>query len=225
MSSVTLKYIVVEFQLDNEEGSSEKERSLSRKMKVVLYTNLSQCYLRKSDPLNALHAADHAISLQPDNHKALFRRAKAILSFQESHHDDLRQAVRDLKTSWKLAPDERPVIEREMVEALRRLEHFKKRELPSSVDRIGGGRSKSGRQKKKNKRKRKDVTNSEAKVRTESAFEIQEKDMTKIECVKGMLLNRHPLDQDLETNPEDHFDEEEEPDERMRNAFERLLQQ
>eukprot|EP01017_Pseudomicrothorax_dubius_P008752 TRINITY_DN1289_c0_g1_i1.p1 TRINITY_DN1289_c0_g1~~TRINITY_DN1289_c0_g1_i1.p1 ORF type:complete len:209 (-),score=23.72 TRINITY_DN1289_c0_g1_i1:168-794(-) len=100
-------------------------------MKINLYTNLSQCYLRREDFLNAYHAADNALAIQPDHWKALFRRAKASISLKEPQLECLKQAVRDLKQTWKLAPDERPFIKKAMEEAARKLELFRKKEIPS----------------------------------------------------------------------------------------------
>jgi tetratricopeptide (TPR) repeat protein len=68
--------------IENEDGKSEKERTLFKKLKLSLFLNLSQCYLLLHDYDNAYHAANYALLLAPRNEKALFRQAKAIVCME-----------------------------------------------------------------------------------------------------------------------------------------------
>jgi tetratricopeptide (TPR) repeat protein len=62
---------VNQFYIENEEGKSEKEKTLFRKIKVHIFLNLSLCYLRLEEYENAIMAAHHALVMQPNHAKAL----------------------------------------------------------------------------------------------------------------------------------------------------------
>ena len=49
-----------------------------RKIKHILYLNLAACYLKTSDPPNALKASEEALEIEPQNPKSLYRKAKAL---------------------------------------------------------------------------------------------------------------------------------------------------
>lgn len=63
-----------------ETGSSQEQNSKLQLLKVAIYINLALTYLKlKKYPL-AIKAADEALFLDPNNTKALFRKAKAKVS-------------------------------------------------------------------------------------------------------------------------------------------------
>lgn len=70
----------IEFVMETEEGRSEKEKTLFRKIKLCLFLNISQCLLILQMYEHALTAVGNALELDPTNGKALFRHAKALVS-------------------------------------------------------------------------------------------------------------------------------------------------
>ena len=62
----------------NCEGKSDQEKNLVLNLKNLLYLNLAACYLKLNDFESTEKICDEAIILNPENPKALFRKAKAI---------------------------------------------------------------------------------------------------------------------------------------------------
>ncbi|KIJ31346.1 hypothetical protein M422DRAFT_70891 [Sphaerobolus stellatus SS14] len=62
-------------ELPNEDG--DKPKGKVNELLDKIYSNQSACYIKKKNWKRAIEAADKALSKNKDNHKALFRRAKA----------------------------------------------------------------------------------------------------------------------------------------------------
>lgn len=73
-------------------------------LKVALYLNLSQCYLKLETWDQVIANTSHALDISPNNPKALYRRGYARAAKKEW---DL--AKEDLETAQKLAPDDRNI--------------------------------------------------------------------------------------------------------------------
>ncbi|KAK6050715.1 tetratricopeptide repeat protein, partial [Cooperia oncophora] len=80
-------------------GEPEWEE-LDRK-NVSLYSNLSQCYLNVGNMYEAAETASEVLSRDPDNEKALYRRAKARIGCWQ-----LDEAEEDLKRLAQLPNSE-----------------------------------------------------------------------------------------------------------------------
>ncbi|KAK5981356.1 Peptidyl-prolyl cis-trans isomerase [Trichostrongylus colubriformis] len=107
-------------------GEPEWEE-LDRK-NVSLYSNLSQCYLNIGNMYEAAETASEVLSRDPDNEKALYRRAKARIGCWQ-----LDQAEEDLKRLSQL-----PNIAESLVQAEFATVAKKRAELESSKKKTAG---------------------------------------------------------------------------------------
>lgn len=89
---------------------------------VLLFLNLSQCYLTCGDGYEAIQAANEVLDRDPKNEKALFRRAKARLAISElnevtrfsfSRYIDF-QAEQDYIKLKELRPDMGAIVDNEL---------------------------------------------------------------------------------------------------------------
>lgn len=87
-------------------GEPEWEE-LDRK-NVSLYSNLSQCYLNVGNMYEAAETASEVLSRDPDNEKALYRRARARIGCWQ-----LDEAEEDLKKLAQL-PNTEPLVQAEL---------------------------------------------------------------------------------------------------------------
>ncbi|EYC08035.1 hypothetical protein Y032_0068g262 [Ancylostoma ceylanicum] len=96
-------------------GEPEWE-ALDRK-NISLYSNLSQCYLNVGNMYEAAETASEVLSRDPDNEKALYRRARARIGCWQ-----LDEAEEDLK-KLALLPNNESLVKTEMaVLAQKRIE-------------------------------------------------------------------------------------------------------
>merc|ERR1711871_277248 len=70
-------------------------------VKLSLYLNLAQCYIKLENYDNVIRNCDEALSLEPKNAKALFRRA-----FAYETKKDWNKALDDLKNAAESNPDD-----------------------------------------------------------------------------------------------------------------------
>merc|ERR1711991_508653 len=70
-------------------------------VKLSLYLNLAQCYIKLENYDNVIRNCDEALSLEPKNAKALFRRA-----FAYETKKDWDRALDDLKNAAESNPDD-----------------------------------------------------------------------------------------------------------------------
>jgi len=100
------KYEYVDF-----EGEREDERVQVRNLKVLLYNNLAASYLKLNDSPSAKAACDEALRLDPKQTKALYRRARAIISVEKVSYDEYSAAYEDLKVAIALTPNDANLLQ------------------------------------------------------------------------------------------------------------------
>lgn len=98
-------------------GKSQKQKAKILDLMLMLYINLAACYLRRSDLSNAMAACNEALALDPNNQKALYRRSKCYSMNVNVSTDELKLAVKDLKTAYKLKPQKKILQELQRVRA------------------------------------------------------------------------------------------------------------
>ena len=87
------------------EGDIPEEIETSRNLKTSIYLNLAICYLRLQDFKNSKAACDEVLKLDPNNTKALYRRAKALTSNANATSAEYRSAVENLKIALTIEPE------------------------------------------------------------------------------------------------------------------------
>jgi tetratricopeptide (TPR) repeat protein len=90
---------MAQYAKDNDLLSATEEKQLND-LKVSTYTNLALCYIRLAEPVKATEAATHALEIDPNNVKALFRQGSA--SIQLCRWD---RAKESLLQALKLDPE------------------------------------------------------------------------------------------------------------------------
>jgi len=100
------KYEYVDF-----EGEREDERVQVRNLKVLLYNNLAASYLKLNDYSSAKSACDEALRLDPKQTKALYRRAKSIISIEKVSYDEYAAAYEDMKVAITLTPNDANLLQ------------------------------------------------------------------------------------------------------------------
>mmetsp|Transcript_30404 Transcript_30404/g.34563 ORF Transcript_30404/g.34563 Transcript_30404/m.34563 type:complete len:555 (+) Transcript_30404:7-1671(+) len=77
-------------------GASNLEKQEIKECKVIAYLNIAACLLRLESFKEALAACESALKLEPNNIKAMFRRAKARVYCQDASSYDLSLAQTEL---------------------------------------------------------------------------------------------------------------------------------
>ncbi|KAF1330759.1 Hsp70-like protein, partial [Globisporangium splendens] len=83
---------------------NEKDVEEVNKLKLSLYLNLAQCYLKMESWGKAIANCKDALVIDPQNAKALYRRA---LAYEKEKNIDL--AVADVKAALKVAPEDKAI--------------------------------------------------------------------------------------------------------------------
>ncbi|GAC98754.1 hypothetical protein PHSY_006348 [Pseudozyma hubeiensis SY62] len=105
--------------------STDVENERAAAIAGAVYNNMAACYLRQSKWEKAVYAASKALSLVPDNLKALYRRGEAYLELGRN-----QLAARDIDTALDLRPQD-PVI-RKLGERL--VQAFEDEEMHRQLD-------------------------------------------------------------------------------------------
>ena len=103
---------------------SDSDAQELAKLKLSLYLNLAQCYLKLENWAKAIANCKDALALDPANPKAYYRRALAL-----EKEKDIDGAAKDVKEALKYAPDDRAILkldERLKVHIKRQLDKEKK---------------------------------------------------------------------------------------------------
>ena len=108
--------------LENTDHWFEDILEQKRTVEKSCYLNLAQAYLNLQDYHACEGVASQALSIDPDNVKALFRRGQAFLEMQE-----FTAAKADLVAASKLSPSDKQIREK-YEELKKRLANFKKEE-------------------------------------------------------------------------------------------------
>lgn len=103
--------------------------------KSKVYSNLAECFLRLESYADVIKFASDALSCDPNNVKAYFRRAKA-------HHSlgDLRAAINDLDSCLSIAPSVQSAVKLRR-RLLKRVKKLSKRSQKSKRDDLWWGQN------------------------------------------------------------------------------------
>lgn len=84
---------------------SESDMDEVNKLKLSLYLNLAQCYLKLEAWAKAIANCKDALAIDPQNPKALYRRA---LAYEKDKNMEL--AAQDVKAALAVAPDDKAIL-------------------------------------------------------------------------------------------------------------------
>mmetsp|Transcript_100278 Transcript_100278/g.281701 ORF Transcript_100278/g.281701 Transcript_100278/m.281701 type:complete len:476 (+) Transcript_100278:113-1540(+) len=87
-----------------DEGTNEEEKQQYRKLRLACCLNLATCKQKLEKYDEAIVACDVALDLDPDNVKALYRRAEARIRPSSSTAYDLDLAIKDLAKALSADP-------------------------------------------------------------------------------------------------------------------------
>lgn len=73
------------------------ERAKIQEMKLACYLNIAGCCIKSGDFDTGVKAADQALQLDPKNHKALYRRARAYAMPINAGVEEYQKALVDLR--------------------------------------------------------------------------------------------------------------------------------
>eukprot|EP01017_Pseudomicrothorax_dubius_P008695 TRINITY_DN1286_c0_g2_i4.p1 TRINITY_DN1286_c0_g2~~TRINITY_DN1286_c0_g2_i4.p1 ORF type:complete len:302 (+),score=67.01 TRINITY_DN1286_c0_g2_i4:155-1060(+) len=101
----------------------ESENVKVKALCLSLYLHLAGCYLRKNDIKNTIAACDEALHIDPNNYKALYRRAKARISIDNPRLEHYLLSHEDLKKAASINPSDQ-VTQQEIVKVKKRLDEL-----------------------------------------------------------------------------------------------------
>lgn len=87
--------------IDYDDAFEEEDKKKAQEVKKSLNLNLSAAYLKLSEPAQARKACDKVLEKEPNNMKALYRRAQAYLATK-----DFIEAQQDIKQGLSLHADD-----------------------------------------------------------------------------------------------------------------------
>jgi tetratricopeptide (TPR) repeat protein len=102
--------------------ADQEQKDLNADVKLPCLLNLAQCWLMTGANRRCIENCDRALRIQEDNHKALFRRAKAFIN-----EGELENAKRDLEAAL-IADPENTAVRKEIQVVNKRLQSNKARE-------------------------------------------------------------------------------------------------
>lgn len=84
-------------------GTTDEEKEQVRKIKISTYLNIAACNIKTKVFNEAVSACDETLKLEPDNLKALYRRARATALPINAGVPELQKATLDLEKVIEIA--------------------------------------------------------------------------------------------------------------------------
>jgi len=90
-------------------GADETEAAQIKRLRLTCALNIAQCKLKLAKFDEAVKACDVVLELDPDNIKALYRRAEGLVRPSGSTAYDQDMAIKDLNKATEIDPDDKVV--------------------------------------------------------------------------------------------------------------------
>jgi FKBP-type peptidyl-prolyl cis-trans isomerase len=108
--------------LKSEDALKDDEAENRRNLLLAAHLNLAMCHLKQSEDIEACHACEEALKLDPKNEKGLFRRGTANLNLQ-----NFDEAIKDFNAVLEVDPNNK-AAKNQLVITTHKIKQIRERE-------------------------------------------------------------------------------------------------
>jgi len=115
-----------------ETGGNKEEEAFIKSAKLMCYLNIAACNLKMKEYQTSVEACNEALILDPNNVKALYRRARAKVLPINANHEAYQQAIDDLNKGIQIDP-QNSAIKKELKRLESEIKLISKREKETYI--------------------------------------------------------------------------------------------